>query len=271
LLIDRNEKESLSIALDITDSFFRDKDKPRQLPEQLAYDLLSNPIFFTDRLDTMQGYHWEQLAELFLNTYPERDLELFRLIMERLENWRFIILKSTSAFHTITAKIVKEKPSETWGIIHPILEDLQSDTARGILHWLEEEDNFGDGPGIRPLTYFPYDEIMAWIELDPENRAPAIARACPSTLNKDDDGRITHEILDKYGDMDSVKSAIFGVFYYGSYSGPSSAYHRRKRDQARTWFEGETSQTIINWLEEYIDVLSKQIESDEIREERGLH
>jgi hypothetical protein len=272
VLIDRNEEESLSIALDVSHLFFKDKNNPRQLPEELVYDLLTNPFFFTKHLDTMHEYqyHWKQLAELFINTYPERDLELFRLIMEKLENGQFIILKSTSIFHAITVKIAKAKPSETWNIIQSKLENLSMNIAHGILNWLREEDDFGEGPGIRPVTYFPYDEILAWIEEDPVNRAPAIARVCPSTLDMDD-GKITREILVRYGDIENVKLSISHVFLNGGFSGLSSDYNRRKRDQARKWLEDEMSQIIIAWLEEFIDVLSNRIEKDEIYEERRFH
>lgn len=272
VLIDRNEDESLSIALDVSGLFFKDKNNPRQLPEELVYDLLTKPFFFTNHLDTMHEYQyrWKQLAELFINTYPERDLELFRLIMEKLENGQFIILKSTSIFHAITVKIAKAKPSETWNIIQSKLENLSMDIAHGILNWLEEENGFEDESCIRPVTYFPYDKILAWIELAPVNRAPAMARVCPSTLDMDD-GKITREILDRYGDMENVKLAISRVFLNGGISGLSSDYFRRKRDQARKWLKDERSQIIIVWLKEFIDVLSNRIEEDEINEERRFH
>ncbi len=111
---------------------------------------------------------------------------------------------------------------------------------------------------------------MAWIDEDTDTRAPAITRTAPKTLDKDNDGWITRELLHRYGHMESVKSALFGNFYSDGWSGPASEHYRKKRDQARSWLNGEKSPHVIEWLEEYIDRLNTQIESEEIREEREL-
>jgi len=266
-VLDNNDKGAFFVALEIVDSFYR-KDAVREMPKDLIFELLAKSDFFTDRLDTMKEYHWGKLANKFLDTYPEQDLKIFKLIMIHLKNWRFMTPKSTSAFHSIAEKIAKKKPAETWEIVQNLLGNLDTDLADGLLHWLEEERAFGDGPGIRPLTYFPMDEVLAWVGEDIENRAPAITRAAPKTLDKNGDGRITRELLHRYGYLESVKSALFENFYVDGWSGPASEHYRKKRDQARSWLNGETSSYVVEWLEEYIGKLTSQIEIEEIEEER---
>jgi hypothetical protein len=268
-VLSKSDKEgALFVALEIAASLYTDKSVTRQMPKEPVFELLTKPDFFTDSLDTMQGYYWGELAKKYIDTYPEQDLELFTLIMTHLENWRIMSLKSTSAFHSIAERIAKEKPAETWEIVHNLLVDLDTDLAYGILHWLEDERDFGEGPGIRPLTYFPVESVLAWVDGEPETRAPAITRATPKTLNKKGDGRITRELLHRYGHIDGVKSALFGNFYTDGWSGPASEHYRRKRDKARAWLNGETSPHVIDWLEKHIDRLTSQIEREEIREER---
>jgi hypothetical protein len=267
-LLTSDEEEALFIALEIADALYNDKGVIRKMPRDLVFELLTKPNFFTDHLDTMQGYHWGELAKKYIDTYPERDLELFNLIMTHMGNWRIMSLKSTSALHSFAERIAKEKPAETWEIVQNLLADLDTDLAYGILHWLEEERGFGEGRGIRPLTYFPAEAVLAWIDGEPETRAPAITRTAPKTLNQEGDGRITRELLHRYGHMDRVKSALFGNFYTDGWSGPASEHYRIKRDQARAWLNGETSPHVIEWLEKYIDELTSQIEREEIREER---
>lgn len=268
MLFNKSDEEALLVSLEIGDWFYCDKDADRKMPKDLIFKLLTKSGFFTDRLDTMQGYHWGELAEKYLDTYPEQDIELFKIIMIHLENESFMALKSTSAFHSIAGKIAKAKPAETWEIVRNLLGNLDTDLANGLLHWLEDERAFGDGPGIRPLTYFPMDAVLAWVDEGTENRAPAIARAAPKTLDKDRDGRITRELLHRYGHLERVKSELSGNFDADGWSGSASEHYRKKRDQVRSWLNGETSPYVVEWLEEYIDKLTSQIESEEISEER---
>jgi len=267
-LLTSDEEGALFVALEIADSLYTNKSVTRQMPREPVFELLNKPDFFNDRLDTMHGYHWSKLANKYIDTYPERGLELFELIIIHLENWRIMSLKSTSAFHSIAERIAKEKPAETWEIVQSLLADLDTDLAYGILQWLGEERDFGEGRGIRPLTYFPVESVLAWIDGEPETRAPAITRTAPKTLNQEGDGRITRELLHRYGHMDRVKSALSGNFYTNGWSGPASEHYRRNRDKARAWLNGETSPHVIEWLEKYIDGLTSQIEREEIREER---
>jgi hypothetical protein len=268
-LLNRNNEEGHFISLEIADAFFCDREVERKMPRELIYELLTKPDFFADHFDTMQGYQWGILAKKYLETYPERELELFKLIMRHLENWRIMVLKANSTLHSIAELIAKRKPRETWEIVKNLLSDLNTDLAHGVLRWLKEEGCFGEEEsGIQPLTYFPADMVLAWIEEAPSTRAPAIARAAPRTLDSSGDGLITREVLYRYGHIDSVKSTLFASFFTGGWSGPASAHYRKKRDQARAWLSGETSSPVIEWLNEYIGMLSSQIKSEEIREER---
>jgi hypothetical protein len=267
-LLASDEKDALFIALEIADTLYNNKDVIRQIPRDIGFKLLTKSDLFTENLDTIQGYNWGELSKKYIDTYPDRNLELFSLIMFNLKNWRFMSPKSTSPFHAIAEKVARKNPTETWEIIQIFLVDLKTDQAHGILHWLEEERDFGERSGIRPLTYFPAEAVFGWIDENPETRAPVIARVAPKTLDKNGDGFITRELLHRYGHMARVKSALFGNFYIDGWSGPASEHYRKKRDKARAWLNGEKSQNVIEWLEEHIDRLNSQIQSEEISEER---
>ena len=267
-LLTSDAKEASFIALEIADTLYNDKNVIRKMPMDFGFDLLTTPDFFADDLDTMQSYHWGELAKTYITTYPGKALEIFKSIMTHLENWRFMTLKTTNVFHSITEQIAKANPAAAWKIIETLLGDLNTKLAHGILRWLEEELSFGEESGIRPLTYFPMAAVFKWIDGKPGTRAPAIARAVPKTLDQDGDGVITRELLDHYGHIDHVKSVLDMNFLIGGWSGPASEHHRQKRDEARGWLNGETSHNVIEWLENYIDSLTSKIEREEIREER---
>jgi hypothetical protein len=78
----------------------------------------------------------------------------------------------------------------------------------------------------------------------------------------------TREILVRYGDMERIRHALLSHFWRGGWIGPASGHYRRKRDEARTWLENETAARVIAWVEEYIDLLGRDIERAEIEEER---
>ena len=52
--------------------------------------------------------------------------------------------------------------------------------------------------------------------------------------------------------------------------GPASDQYRRLRDEARTWLVDEKDVTVRDWIEDYIDGLSHDIDRAEIDEERGM-
>ena len=88
----------------------------------------------------MQRYHWGELAKKYIETYPEQNLELFKLIMSHLYNWDIMSLKSNSTFHSIAARIAKENPAETWEIVQNFLVNLDTDLAYGIRNVLAAEN-----------------------------------------------------------------------------------------------------------------------------------
>ena len=166
-LLTSDAKEASFIALEIADTLYNDKNVIRKMPMDFGFDLLTTPDFFADDLDTMQSYHWGELAKTYITTYPGKALEIFKSIMTHLENWRFMTLKTTNVFHSITEQIAKANPAAAWKIIETLLGDLNTKLAHGILRWLEEELSFGEESGIRPLTYFPMAAVFKWIDGKP--------------------------------------------------------------------------------------------------------
>ena len=267
-LLNKNDKQTLFVATEIASSFYRDKEVIRQMPKELIFKLLTRPEFFNDRIDSMHGYYWGELAKKYIATYPEYELAMFKSILSGLENHNFMILKSNSPFHSIAEKIARKSPNAAWEVVKSLLDDIKSQLSWRVLDWLGEDPGFGGESGIRPLTYFPVDAVMAWVEENPGDRAPAIMREAPKTLDKDADGWITREILHRYGHIDGVRSALSSNLGSDGWSGPASEHYRNRRDQARAWLKGETSRNVIEWIEGHIDRLTARIESEEISEER---
>lgn len=266
-LIQSNDEEARILALEIAESYYCYSDTPRDITGDLVFQILSMRDFFSERLGNLHTHSWEHLANKYLDQFPEQYLSLFKLIISRFEYIKHIF-KAASPFHNILKRIAQDKPVETWEIITEFLDDLESKKAYKILHWLGHERGIGEDGGICPLIYFSADLVLSWIDEEPENRARAIAHRTPKTLDQDNHGYITREILHRYGHLRGVKSALSANFFTDGWSGPASLHYRKRRDIARAWLKGETSSNVIEWLNDYIEDLGSTIKREEIREER---
>jgi hypothetical protein len=77
------------------------------------------------------------------------------------------------------------------------------------------------------------------------------------------------ELLSRYGQFESVRNGISATFHSGGWSGPTSAYLKRKRDKLRRWLAAGFDSQIVQWIEAEIEHLDRSIEREEIDEERS--
>jgi hypothetical protein len=165
--------------------------------------------------------------------------------------------------------LIRRDPKGSWDIVSSHLQPINDEWARNLLHWLGPGQTFG-GEGVAgPLFLFDVDDVLAWTDADPEVRARVIARACPKTLSRADNGTLTRELLIRYGHREDVRNALWAN-WIGGWCGTASDHHRKTRDGMRQWLSTETSQPVIAWLEWYIDYLGERIKREEIDEERDM-
>ena len=120
-----------------------------------------------------------------------------------------------------------------------------------------------------PIADLPIDDILAWVADDPENRAGLIAHAAPKTLDDKNGGGLTRELIIRYPNVKGVKSGISASFHSGGWTGPTSEYLKRKRDRFRGWLSADFHFEVIQWIASEIEYLDKEIELEEIQEERS--
>ena len=147
-----------------------------------------------------------------------------------------------------------------------MLEDVHSEVSTRINNWLGNESSLGDDTS-GAIVLFDISSITDWIDENPKERAPYIARTVPKSFD-DGYGRLTRTIIDKYGELEEVRSAVYCNFWLGSWCGPRSKHYEQKRRNAREWLSKEQSQNVRNWLQEYIEQLARDIEQAELEEER---
>lgn len=72
-----------------------------------------------------------------------------------------------------------------------------------------------------------------------------------------------------YGQFDGVRSGISATFHSGGWTGPTSAYLKRKREKFRRWLAAGFEIEMSQWIEAEIEYLDRNIEREEIDEERS--
>ncbi len=262
LLLDRPDDKSVSFVAELADHyFFRGKTK-RKCPEQLLYRLLTDPGFFENNLDTMIGYHWNNIAKIFIEMYPSRHLELFSVIMKNMH--KLSGLRRTSYPSHIADVIAQIHPADAWELVttHIVRNDRN---GHFVLYWLSSFEDEYEGGAIR---YFDPNIVMAWVAKQPEKRVSLIRRCLPKTLDIDDGGTLTRLYIESYCENEDNTHALISHFWTGGWNGPESEYLARKRDKARRWVSEIRSEKIQDWLSKYIDYLTQRITSAEIDEER---
>src|SRR3989304_5832207 len=261
------EISDISIGLEMADHYYCDKNENRAIPKDLNRKLLLNPVPFVDHNASMD-YHWANLAEYIIKQNTSLELEIFRYAMKYCEDWRSLNLHFNFQTWQVIYSIAKKHPQECWEIIISRFQDLKSDITYGIQRWLGSDPKQALDQKECAIDVFPIELILSWIEQDSETRAPFIADVAPKSIDPNNNGNLTRELLARYGNLPRVKSSILRTFLSGGYCGSGIEHYRGWRDKARKWLENETSQNVINWLQEYIVYLNGQIEREEIEEER---
>ena len=260
-----NTGNSLSAAIDILDEYFvRGK---IELPENLTLEILTGKPLFEDKYGHGHiSWHWEQIAKEWIIRYQNRKIKLFEKIFLACPENLLTLCSVGEDAKNILWQIAKEDPNNCWQVLTEMIEDVHSRISNRIQHWLGNEISFDDNV-FGAIILFEIGSITDWIDGNPKERAPYIARTVPKSFDNNY-GRITRTIIDKYGDLKEVRSALHCNFWSGGWCGPRSKHYEQKRRNARQWLLKEQSQNVRNWLQEYIKYLTTDIEQAELEEER---
>jgi len=264
LLVDRPDDKSASFMAELTDQYFSQGKIKRKCPEELLYRVLTFSGSFEKDSDIMLGYHWNNIAKMFMEQYPTRHLELFSVILNNMHNLSG--LRQMSYPLQVADAIAQSHPAAAWELVTAHME-RDDENGYYVLSWLSDETGFEDDAKGNAIRYFDPNIVMAWIAEKPEKRVRLIRHCLPKTLDIDDGGALTRLFIDTYGDNEDTAHLI-SHFWTGGWSGPESAYMMRKRDKARKWVSEIRSDKIQAWLHMYIDALTKGIVTAEIDEER---
>jgi hypothetical protein len=208
------------------------------------------------------------LAAAFVAQYPGRVWEFFGEIL-RLGMKRNLLADLDMSREQVLARLFKSDPERAWDCIAEVLSERQDGSAFGIQHWLGDSGHrlWGDGgPGL--IQFAPSSKVFAWVDENVEEHGHWLASALPKTLDQSPGGRLTRDFIARYGKVESLSSSLWCRFHSRAWCGSASAHYQKLREEAREWLVGEKNQTVVRWIENYIDGLGYDIQRAEIEEER---
>lgn len=231
-----------------------------------VYSALAASIPSEDRRHWMHNRQWKKVSLKLLEWNADFAPRLLDTLLTAMGET--YALSYDSSIEPLANEIVRSDPDGAWNLVSTHLEERLPKWRSDLLHWLKGGHSFSDNPKRGAIADLPLARILTWIERDPENRAALIAHAAPNTLDDVGGGRLTRELLEGYGELKGVTSGISATFHSGGWSGPTSAHYRQKREGFRRWLASDFDAKVVRWIECEIELLDRQIEEEEVIEER---
>ncbi len=270
-LLAQNDRAAVSIALDLYDFFYNRKEAKYSLPKDLTIKLLAHPKLFektNDRYDTMDDFHWKEIGQSFVSKYPKESLDIAKAMIPNLGEEGTILEGYHEPVEAVLNDIAKNNPKEVWNIITEKIKFPLDSAGYHIGSWLQGSKHSDSGTR-GAFSYFNPESVWSWVESDKEKRSWFISHFAPKIFIKPSEGFCwAREILVRYGEKEDVRDSLVSDFLSEGWSGPASLHYEQKRQRFIDLRKDETDEKVINWLDDFIDYLGKQIELERIREER---
>jgi hypothetical protein len=264
-LTEQSEPDAIDVCIELVDQYYCRDELP--LPNPKIRNLITAAVALEPSRNGMRNFYLHRIVKRYRGQYPDEDLLLLRALLNNFNS--LSSLRGPYDLSLIADDIVRNKPKEAWAIIASAIES-KPDSAYNIVMWLGDSNSaHGDAPGAMRLL--DPDDIISWTRANAANRVRLIYHGLPKTLDRSKGGRVTQLFIELFVSGDRVDGALVAHFAYsGAWSGPRSGYLRRKRDEARGWLGASNSPEVEQWLTRYIGMLTNDIESAEIEEERGF-
>lgn len=271
-LLSRNDVTAHTTAIDLfLTHYVFNIDVP--LPKDLTKRVLSKKSLgsqATRQISSDIEWDWSQVALRYIKQYPD-DVEFLINFMAKYYGRKNSIFESHHEATKVLTELAKLEPQLVWERVAEQLSLNRYDTW-GLENWLQGEVSFGEDRNGGAIDIIDRKVLTDWIDEDPKNRAPLVARMVPHDFgfsNKDGEQSWLQIILNKYGDDPRVESAVNANLWSEGYSGPASQHYAAKLEDVKRFKTMNAESTNIqNWANKYIPGLEEQVEQSKIREER---
>ena len=277
-LLDCSDNLAVSIALKLYYFYYiHDKQEPTP-PRDLTFQLLTRPTLFENLPvlyqslqlgHSMTDDYWTEIANVFINLYPEKGLEFVEQVVPHFGKKGTIFGEFDTETSSVLTELTKRHPEQVWKHVSKRLEEYDF----FLENWLKEggsQKPFSTTDESGALTLIPREKIWGWIDADVENRAWNFAyKLVPKTLSAEVwPNSLVRAFLMRYGDREDVRRNLSANYGTDMWKGLRSLHLEAKRDKLLRINEGEDNRNVKRWLDEYIHKLEGDIEHERIEEER---
>ncbi|MBN1458535.1 MAG: ATP-binding protein [Armatimonadetes bacterium] len=174
--------------------------------QALALELIAAPSLI--RSGHMTSYYWKELALRYVDELPgEIAAAIIREQGDRSSGTWFA--EHSEAVQVLQA-CVERSPEGVWYALQP-----QLSSRIGAYMF-----SIGFPRGV--IERIPSDQVIAWVDAEPDERASVVAKLVSKNFSSDE--TLASRIVGTYGDRDDVASAFFSEYVSGSWSGPASSH-----------------------------------------------
>ncbi|MDC6167138.1 hypothetical protein [Paucibacter sp. XJ19-41] len=265
LIRERDTPEAMELLIGLINSI--SSDRPRPCGSDFAFAVALQAIPGSRHPGQSFGFHWKRVCSTLVKSNTEFAAPLLDAILTAMgKEYR---LSYDHDIEALSKELVGIDPERAWQVTAKHFEATLPRWRSDVYNWLKGGiRSFGEGVPRGPISDLPESSILSWIESDPSGRAALIAHAALPTLDDAGGGGLTRQLLTRYGHIEGVRSGISASFHSGSWTGPTSQYLKRKREILRRWLAAGFDFQVVQWIEPEIERLDRQIQREEINEER---
>ena len=268
ILLDAADSETLNAALALFEWYYI-RCNSRALPETIAHRLISHDLLLKESASPksvmMNKLCWTNIAKKYVKQFPERTIVLADTFLKGMGNKNNIFSGYGSNTLEVLDLICELRSTVVWAVIQKYIGPPLDRRAHAILTWLEGFNS--DNQSNSAFTVIPIRQILDWIDADRDGRARHMARFVPK-IPFDNEKCIAREFLINYGDNADVRNALHCHFLSGAWTGSGVEHYTQELEKYTEFKKHETNQHVLQWIDDHIGSLKKQIENEMATEER---
>jgi hypothetical protein len=268
ILMEDEDASTQNVPLELMHRYYCDESgrpvPPRGLTKSL---LLSRSVLDGLSQGSMAEFYWANAAQRFLEAYSEEAIALLNGVLASWGSAGRWLPHFEHEGRKVLDSIVRSHPEAAWQCITDLIGELNSVRTFLIMNWLQGSRNIFHTPDASLFEVIPLDRIWSWIESDPTTRARFLALHVPKTLTGEL-GRVTRELLIRYGDDEEVRRSLSSNFFSEGFSGSASDHYLAKKRRFQELRAELPDPKIRRWIDEYIESLDHSIETFRVQKER---
>lgn len=264
LIQNRETPEALQLLIRLMSSI--SSDQPLPCGSAFVFAVVLQTIPGSEHPGPSIGFDWKRVCSKLVRSDTSLAAPLLDSILTAMgADYQ---LSYDHSIEELSHELVDIDPERAWQVVANQFEATLPKWRNDLYDWLKGGLRSFGVTRRGPIADMPESSILSWIELDPSERAALIAHASLPTLDADEGGALTLQLLARYGHIEGVKSGISASFHSGSWTGPASQHLKSQRDILRRWLATGFDFRVSQWIEAEIERHDREIQIEEIAEER---